>query len=546
MIHDSPLNKCVRLAASCLITLSLIACGGGAKEPLSDTPATPTSKDPAPIVAPSSKPFLIATTSTTEGTSGKKVEQFIIIDASTHQVVRQIQLRGDRLEWDNPGAVSRYTTDLESNTRGEDGYRAVYFIENGKVFRQDLSQAPLPAAKQISNTGNACGLKVERLDSTEFELVTVITRNASNTCDLLDINQQIRITSEMTESDSGVPMLTVFVGGFYNSPKSFTPSQLIFYNPQQLTLVLYSKDLKSSLPPVEIAPVYRPLEIFFDRKTNTNILKAENELYPLSITNNALVIGAPVSSSSGAKSVQTVLSSLDQTFILFEGNILEQFEGSSQPTKHLSNIGTNGDFVVQLSRQQESLIAAGFRSESANLARVFYRVHLNDGTVETAGTSPIQKGECFYTFDGDHAWLFTCNQDQKPDLQTLFKRSVKTLEVQPLISDVIVIGVLTSEISTSRRMTHLIYCRPMGSRNDCAGAPIMSRNMVTNQEVAIGQYQADAQWLSSTATIFDALDSGDRLVLQTWNQTSDTASHTDTWTFSPNQANSLIKVSVPH
>lgn len=548
LIHDTQLKQSIRWAAGCLITLSLIACGGGGSEPSPDTPVTPTSQDPAPIlVSPENRPYIATTTTTTDEASGESTTRLIIIEASTNQVVRQVKFNGapgPRASW-----VTRYITNIESNDRREDGYRSVYFIANGKVFRQDLYQVPLSEAKQISNIDNACGLFTEPLDSPEFELVTVITPNASNACDLFDANQQIRITSDMSATDSGVPMSTAFVGGIYNSPESFTPSSLLFYDPKESKLISYSKNLKTSLPGVEIAPVsvspYRTVEIWFDRKTSTNLLKVIDKLYTLSIANNALVIDGPVVSSTGKTKVNKVLSNLDKTFILFEEDILEQFSGSSQPTKYFSSIPTHGDFIALLSRQSGSLLATGIRFGSEDSARVFYRIKLSDGSVERLGTSPYLDNECFYTLDGDQAWLFTCPRNQQPGKQGLFKRSVKTFEVQTLIADVMVIGVLTSNINDPWEMTHLIYCRPIEDRKDCAGAPILSRNMVTNQEVEIGRYHADPKWLSSTADIYDEFDSSDRLVVHTLNQTSATSTHSVAWTFNPNQANSLIKVSIP-
>jgi hypothetical protein len=242
--------------------------------------------------------------------------------------------------------------------------------------------------------------------------------------------------------------------------------------------------------------------------------------------------------------VKEVVPNLDRTFVVFDNDVIEQFVDASTPTKHVATIQTNGAPLVKWSRQGNKLIATSLRYQTDPVALVFYSLNLSNGEVETVGTYNRIANECFFTLEGDQAWVFTCPQNQDSTIQSLIKRSLKTQAIEPIVSDVMIVGVIAPYKNNAYKMGYLVYCRPVEGRDDCANAPLLSRNMSTNQEVEIGTYRADPKWLSSTARSDEDASSG-RFVLRTVNQTSATTNHSVAWTFDPSQANSLIKVSIP-
>lgn len=548
MINTSKIRQSIRWPAAALITLLLIACGGG-NSPAPDN-LTPSGQDNGTVVTPTGgHPYLATTTTTTDTTSGKSTTTLLLIDSHTNAVARKVTLDGD--EWRVVRFVTRKSINLETLETGEDGYRAVYYIQAGKVFRQDFDQTPLPPAKQISKIDTACALGINDFDINGVELTTVSTINAASECPAYSqwaIDNQFRVEPSMTSTEAAMPMSMRYLGGIYDTTDSSTPSAFAFYDPDEDAIVSYSKNLQTRLQTIFSNPDndfinYRQF-LWFDKASGSHLILDDRKLYTATFSQNKLNITGTVRSSTDNRSVKEVVPNLDRTFVVFDNDVIEQFVDASTPTKHVATIQTNGAPLVKWSRQGNKLIATSFRYQTDPVALVFYSLNLSNGEVETVGTYNRIANECFFTLEGDQAWVFTCPQNQDSKLQSLIKRSLKTQAIEPIVTDVMIVGVIAPYKNNAYKMGYLVYCRPVEGRDDCANAPLLSRDMSTNQEVEIGTYRADPKWLSSTARSDEDASSG-RFVLRTVNQTSATTNHSVAWTFDPSQANSLIKVSIP-
>jgi hypothetical protein len=547
MFESQQLHRSRRWLASTIATLCLTACGGGANTPSNEP--TPTGKD-ATVITPTvnQERFRATTISDRDAVARKSINKLIIIDTQTNQAIKTITLDGSSSQ--TTEMIYGYEINLDQLAFSLKGQRAVYYIKDGKVFRQDLNQSDLPEPKQISNLQNACGIQGSNTLSPSNEVIEIITRGQNNTCDQSSDGSIKQIETTMTASDPSLPSNKKVVEGIYSAANSsLTPTAMLVHDKVQNKLFAYSNNLQNQLyeirTPANVLEVNAQIETSIEPKTGYQLLRIDQELFATTMINGQLTIDSQVTSATGETAVTELISTIDKTFVLFSDNSLEQFISPSQGTRHIANLPAGTGPLGDWSLEGEDLVFEAVSNTPSNSTSTYYKVDTTQKSVQILGS--FLEGSSDYPMSREGEYLWVIQKSSGTDgPQKLVKISLKTGASQTLLAGIIQVGAQMSIKLRSMSFDSFVYCRPQPSRTDCAGAMLFSRDMTTGAEVGIGSYQAETGSVSSNAHIDDPWANGSYGVLNIWNQTSNSATHSTVWAYNPKQANSLTKLTLPN
>lgn len=538
------------------IAASVSACGGGGggESPSTQTPA-PIGGDPAPsgqetIGQPPGQVqgrFFATVSRVWNGNTRQDTHTLAIIDTDTNQIVKSILL-------DNTGEeVSRITydldIDLDRRSYSYKGQRAVYFIKDGRVFRLALNQSALAEPRQISSLTTACGLRSSSNSSTD-DLFVVEARLPSETCATASYSNAVQLQSSMTEKDIALPTTLDATEEIFDPKQPLSPVGILVHDTINNKLYAYSNNLQNKLylvsTPEGVLTQYSDIDLNFEPKENSQTLKIGSALFKAELIDGRLVIGSRIKSSTGFDQVKKVVSLQSGTFVLYTDNRFEQYV-DSHTTTHITTLPAETGAIQDWREQGDLIIAEASEdaSSSSDSISTYFQIDPKKKTWSKWGQLIEGALEHMLIKESEHAWMLT-RAEKTSTRYSLIKRSIQTGTSATILADIIPVGPQITVHDLSARLDRFVYCTPLPSRNDCAGAKLISRNMLTGAEIQLGQYDADPSWLQSSASIDDPLSPGNFAVISVWNRTGPLAYHSTIWSYNPEKANSLKQLTQPN
>lgn len=549
-IRDLPMTGNVNVQRSlqwlcaAVFALGLSACGGGSSPSAPSLNTSGEEPQPQPSATSGQARYRATTASERDYNTRKDITKLVIIDTQTNQIVRTTTLNGAGRQVTE--LMHGYKVDVAAGDFSIDGQRAVYYIQGGKVYRQDLNTSELPSPKQISSLQNACGIQGSTVTSPSNEVLEIITLRPDGSCVNADDDTVAQIETSMSSTDQALPLSKQTIDGIFKSDGDLAPLAMMVHDKTTNKLWAYSTNLQTKLyeiaTPAGKLATDSDMEVNVDPKRGYQLLRIDDSLYNASFAGGKLVMGGAVASSTGQTAVKELLGYLDKTFVLYQDNRLEQFVSPTQPTRYIASLPADVDDVAEWKRHANELIA--MVETLAPRGTDYYKINVATGVAQKLGTKPYSASDSVVTMDGDD--LFVLRRGTTYDSPMKFVRYViATGQAQEVLNGIIPAGFLGALRDYEYQLDGIVYCYPVGARRDCAGAPLHARNLKTSDDVIIGTYSADPTWISSTPNIDDPFVTGSLMELQTWNYTSNTAGYTDVWTFNPKQANSLTRLTFP-
>lgn len=538
------------------IAASVSACGGGGggESPSTQTPA-PIGGDPAPsgqetIGQPPGQVqgrFFATVSRAWDGNTRQDKYTLAIINADSNQIVKTFAL--DDTGGDSSHISYDFDIDLDKRSFAYKGQRAVYFIKDGRVFHLALNQAVLGEPRQISSLTTACGIQSSSSSFTN-DLFVIRARLPSQTCATASYSNTVQIQSSMTEKDIALPTSLDAVDEIYDPKQPLTPVGILVHDTIRNKLFVFSNNLQESLyavsTPDGILTKYLDIELNFEPKKNNQTLKIGSALFKAELIDGRLVIGSRINSSTGFDQVEEVVSLQSGTFVLYTDNRFEQYVDSNTTT-HIATIPADTG-SIQDWREQGDLIIAEASADApsgSNSISTYYQIDAKNKTLTKYGQLIDGELDQELMNEGEHAWMLT-RAEKTSSRQSLIMRSIQTGTSTTILSDIIPVGTQLTMRDLSARLDRFVYCTPLPSRDDCAGAKLISRNMSTGTEIQLGQYDADPSWIQSSAYLDDPISPGNFALISIWNRTGPLAYHSTIWSYNPEKANSLKQLTQPN
>lgn len=288
-------------------------------------------------------------------------------------------------------------------------------------------------------------------------------------------------------------------------------------------LFAYSLNLQKKLyeiaTPPEVLSVDSYVDVINNIQTDAQYIQIDNRLYTTQMVGTELRIGSLIQSSNGHTEFDQLAEQVDHTLVLFPNGRIEAVQGADKVTRHIATRNTT----------------------TGN--ETYFKLNLIDGALTSFGNYSYNAKNSSSFLDGDHLNILRRGATPTSPM-SLIQYSLKTSSEQVIVSNLIAVGHLAAFQGFDMRLSHVVYCNPLETRTDCAGAMLHVRNLDTGAEVAVGNYPAAAPGVITSAYVPDPFADPDHVGLYAWAPTSATAAQTSVWAFARSKANSMSQIQV--